>query len=78
MQNGLTLSQWPLGSLVALAASWEPPGSLLGAFWEPPGESWQPLGSLLGASWFPPLLRCVVDAPTQSHNVKKSSHFFEV
>ena len=60
---------------------WLPPGCLLGAFWEPSGSllgvlgaSWEPLG----ASWFPPLLRCVVDAPPQSHNVKKSLSFVEV
>ena len=60
IKNDPTLSQWPLGALVALAASWVPPGSLLGAFWEPSGSplgvlgaSWEPLGSLLGASWVP-------------------------
>ena len=64
----ITLSQCPLGALVALAAPWVPPGSLLGASWEPPGSllgaSWEslvPLGSLfeaslvvLGAFWVPP------------------------
>ena len=58
IQNDPILSQWPLGALVALAASWEPPGTLLGASWEPSGSflgaSWEslvPLGSLLGAFW---------------------------
>ena len=54
MQNDPTLSQWPLGAVVALAASWEPPGSLLGASWgvlgAPSGASWEPPGCLLGAS----------------------------
>ena len=40
------LSQGPLGALVDLAASWEPPGSFLAA-------SWVSLGSILGASWVP-------------------------
>ena len=44
-----TLSQWPLGALLALAASWVPLWSLLGAFWEPPGSPW----CLLGAPWEP-------------------------
>ena len=65
------MASWSLGCLGCLLGA---PGSLLGAFW----ESWVPLGSLLGASWFPPLLRCVVDAPPQSHNVRKSLSFSEV
>ena len=54
LKHDPTLSQGPLGALVGLAASWEPPGGLLGASGESPGSllgaSWE-FEQLLGASW---------------------------